>query len=471
MKFLKLLVASLLLMSCSVIAQNKKNVLVFVVDDLGYYDISKHDADFYETPNIDQLAEDGLDFNNAYVAHPRCLPSRYALQTGRYPARAGIPSRNENTIKDKKFYDNEVTIGQAFKNNGYHTFFAGKWHLGHKEDEWPQNKGYDINIAGCAAGAPNSYFFPYNVPKNPKKVNKKGHGKIVGLDDGVEGEYLTDRLTDETINFINEDHKDPFFIMLCHYGVHTPFQAKKEHIKKYKAKLEGVTFEGPEYTLQDGYTKMHQNNVVYGAMVESVDESLGRVVKALKDKGLYDNTIIVFTSDHGGLSNRGVNNKRELATSNLPLRAGKGHTYEGGTKVPLIFAGAKITKKHTTDQVTTNTDLYPTLLDLCDLDLIPSEHKDGKSIKTEIQKGKTTDRTLFWHSSRARPKSTGDTNCTVVRDGNLKMSYFYDDDHYELYDLSKDPFEKTNLIDVNKKDAARLKQLITTWKEEVKATI
>ncbi|WP_082795676.1 sulfatase [Flammeovirga sp. SJP92] len=461
----------LLLFSNVLWAQEKKNVLIFLVDDLGYFDISHHDADFYETPNIDQLAQEGVDFTNAYVAHPRCLPSRYALQTGRYPARAGIPAKNENTIKGKKFYDNEKTIGQAFKDQGYHTYFAGKWHLGHEEDEWPHNKGYDINVAGCAAGAPQSYFYPYNVPKNPKKIGK-GHGKIIGLDEGEEGEYLTDRLTDETIKFLNTDHDGkPFFAVLSHYGVHTPFQAKKKDIKKYKTKLEGMTFEGPEYTKQDGTMKMHQNNPVYGAMVASVDESLGRIVKTLKAKGMYENTIIVFTSDHGGLSNRGLNSNRDLATSNLPLRAGKGHTYEGGTKVPLIFGGAKISKHGVVHQVTTNTDLYPTLLDLCGLNLYPTEHLDGISIKNNIKKGKSEDRTIFWHSPKARPNSTGDIHVTVARDGDFKMMYFYKEERYELYNLKTDPYETKNIYNANDPKSKQMAQMITSWIAETKASI
>ncbi|OHX64774.1 sulfatase [Flammeovirga pacifica] len=472
MKNLKLIFLAIILSVGSVSAQDQKNVIIFLVDDLGYFDISLHDSDFYETPNIDLLAKEGVDFSNAYVAHPRCLPSRYALQTGRYPARAGIPARNENTKKGKKFYDNEKTIGQAFQEQGYHTFFIGKWHLGHDEDEWPQNKGYDINIAGGSAGAPKSYFYPYNTPKNPKKANKKGHGEILGLEDGKEGEYLTDRLTDETVKFINMDHEGkPFFAVLSHYGVHTPFEAKQDGVKKYRQKVKGMTFEGPEYTKKDGYTKMHQNNPTYAAMVQSVDESLGRVVKELKDKGMYENTIIVFTSDHGGLSNRGEGNNRELATSNLPLRAGKGHTFEGGTKVPLIFGGAKITKHKEIDQVTTNTDLYPTLLELCDLNIFPTEHLDGISIKNNIVKGKTQDRLLFWHSARARLKSTGDNFCTVVRDGDLKMFHFFKEDVYEVYNLKNDPSEESNIYDANDKKHIELKKAIELWRKEVKASL
>jgi arylsulfatase A-like enzyme len=440
----------------------KKNVLVIVIDDLGYNDLSIHGSKFYETPNIDKLTEAGTEFHNAYVAHPRCLPSRFAIQTGKFPAREQIPGKNNKLGTD------DTSIGQAFKDNGYHTFFAGKWHLGHNPEDWPQNKGYDINKGGCAAGAPRSYFYPYNESKN-KKVSGK-HKEIVGLEDGKPGEYLTDRLTEETIKFINMDHGGkPFFAMLCHYGVHTPFQAPDTIIKKYKNKRKTMTFEGPEIILKDGETKTHQNNAVYAAMIETVDESLGKLMKVLEEKGLLDNTIVVFTSDHGGLSNRGVGNKRKLATSNLPLRAGKGHVYEGGTKVPFIIYDKDLTKKDC-NEVTVNTDIYPTLLDLCGLSLLPEQHLDGVSMKPYLTENKElTDRTLFWHSPRARPHSTGDHNCTAVRVGKYKLIDYYDSGDLELYDLEKDPYETTNLAEKDKKLTKKLLKEINTWKKEINA--
>jgi len=343
----------------STTAQKKKNIVVFLVDDLGYHDLSFTGSKLYETPHVDKLAEKGVVFTNAYVSHPRCVPSRFAIQTGKFPAREKVPGKFSGLSAKEK------SIGQAFKDNGYITFFAGKWHLGKDSTEWPQNRGYDINIAGCSAGAPRSYFFPYNVSKN-RKVSGK-HGEINELDNGKDGEYLTDRLTNETIKFIKQEHNKPFFVMLAHYGVHTPFQAPDSIIKKYRKKLKTMTFEGPEYLERDGQTKVHQDNAVYAAMIETVDVSLGKIMQALEEKGILDNTIIVFTSDHGGLSNRG--NNRRLATSNLPLRAGKGHVYEGGIKVPFIIYDKNF-KKSTCEQVTVNTDIYPTLLDLCGLPLV-----------------------------------------------------------------------------------------------------
>lgn len=443
-------------------AKHQKNVLVILIDDLGYYDLSSHGSEFYETPNIDKLAQMGTEFHHAYVAHPRCLPSRYALQTGKFPAREQIPGKNSQLGPD------DVSIGQAFKNHGYHTFFAGKWHLGHNPENWPQNKGYDINKGGCSAGAPRSYFYPYNESRN-KKVSGK-HKEIVGLEDGKPGEYLTDRLTEETIKFINMDHDGkPFFAMLCHYGVHTPFEAPQKIVKKYKEKLKNMSFEGPEIIIKDGETKTHQNNAVYAAMIETVDESLGKIMKVLKEKGLLDNTIVVFTSDHGGLSNRGVGNKRKLATSNLPLRAGKGHVYEGGTKVPLVIYDPDV-KTVSCNEVTINTDLYPTLLDLCGLELMPRQHLDGISMKPFMtDQSDLSDRTLYWHSPRARPHSTGDHNCTAVRVGKYKLIDYYDQQKLELYNLEKDPYEEDNLADKMPELTQKLLNQINDWKKSVHA--
>ena len=406
----------------------------------------------------------GIEFTNAYVAHPRCLPSRYAIQTGKFPARAQIPAMTEIMPLS------EITIGQAFKRNGYHTFFAGKWHLGKDVKYWPQNRGYDINKGGCASGAPISYFYPYNELKGDKYQTGSGkHLKIIGLDEGgIEGEYLTDRLTRETISFINNNSGEPFFAMLCHYGVHTPFEAPKEIIEKYDKKLKGLTFEGPEYLEKDGQTKRHQDNVVYAAMIETVDKSLGQIVNALKEKGILDNTIIVFTSDHGGLSNRG--NNRPLATSNLPLRAGKGHVYEGGIKVPFIIYNHDMPSGTRCDEITVNTDIYPTLLDLCGLPMLPEQHLDGMSMKSFMEGEPVFDRTLFWHSPKGRPVQTGDHTCSAVRMGHYKLINYYKENRIELYDLKKDPYELNDLSKTDKELMQKLLNRLNIWKRDINAS-
>jgi arylsulfatase A-like enzyme len=441
-------------------SKDKPNIILFLVDDLGYYDLSCTGSNFYETPNVDKLASSGIQFANAYVSHPRCTPSRYAIQTGKYPARVGIPGRPEHMELG------ETTVAEVLQKSGYTTFFAGKWHLGETETHWPQNQGYDINVGGCSAGAPPSYFYPYNAALADSKQDRK----IVGLEKGVKGEYITDRLTDETLKFIRSHKNKPFFAVLAHYAVHTPLQAKMEKISKYEKKLESMNFEGPEYIMKDGNTKMRQDNAIYAAMIESMDESLGKLVNALKQEKLYENTVIVFTSDHGGLSNRGAKNKRPLATSNLPLRAGKGHLYEGGVKFPfIVYYPGVVRPGKTTNQLTINTDIFPTLLDIAAIPLQPQNHIDGVSMLSAMKGGKPFERKLLWHSPVGRPESTGDENASAIRIGDYKLIDYYDAQKMELYDLSADPYETTNLMTTEKELGISLHKKLETWKKDINA--
>ncbi len=457
----KLFISLLVFTALALSAQEKTNVILFLVDDLGYHDLGITGSELYETPNIDALAESGMSFDNAYASHPRCVPSRYGIQTGKYPARGHVPG-GKGSLKVEDY-----TIGEAFNEAGYTTFFAGKWHLGKNEEEWPQNQGYDYNVAGCSAGAPISYFYPYNV-KSDKK-DKSNHKRIVGLEEGEEGEYLTDRLTDETVQFIMEHKDEPFFAMLSHYGVHTPFQAKEEIIRKYKKKVKTLIFDGPELIDKDGQTKMYQDNAVYAAMIESVDESLGKIIETLKATGLMENTVIVFTSDHGGLSNRGINNNRRLATSNLPLRAGKGHLLEGGIRVPfIVYWPGNVAPGSTSGQVTVNIDIYPTLLEIAG---IQNQNKDidGISIVSSLKAENSVERTLFWHSPLARPSSTGDRNSTAVRQGDYKLVDWYDDGMVGLYNLKEDISEANDLSEKMPEKTAEMLGLINNWRKKVNA--
>jgi arylsulfatase A-like enzyme len=452
-------------------AQNKTtkkpNVIFFLVDDFGWKDTSYNGSDFYETPNIDKLANESMRFNQAYAAHPRCVPSRYAMITGKYPARVGIPSKwSKNNGKFKK---SEFGIAKAFKEDGYATFFAGKWHLANDE-VYPEDEGFDFNYGGGHAGAPTSYFYPYNEPKNRKKTGKEKH--IQNLDDAEEGDYLSDHLTKKTLNFIKNHQNKPFFVYLSHYGVHTPFEGKNEYKKKYKNKLNKMpTYTGPEYIRvgNTGETKAHQDNVTYAAMIQSIDDSLEKIVELLNELNIADNTIIVFTSDHGGLSNRG--NTRGLATSNLPLRAGKGHNYEGGIRIPMFVYWPGVTKNSTTNAIITGTDYYPTLLEMANIPLHPEQHLDGVSF-AGVLKGNTVDnneRAVFWHSPMSRPTSTGDTPNTTVRKGNYKLLDFYEEGYVELYDISKDIGETHDLSKEMPKLTAELYTLIVDWRKEVNA--
>ncbi|SNR79843.1 Arylsulfatase A [Lutibacter agarilyticus] len=461
------------LFSCN--AQNKTkqpNVIFFLVDDFGWMDTSYQGSQFYETPNIDKLAHEGMRFNQAYSAHPRCVPSRFAMITGKYPAREGIPGKGGQD--SGKLKSSEFGIAKAFKQEGYVTFFAGKWHLA-SDEVYPEDEGFDYNFGGGHAGAPKSYFYPYNTIKN----NKSGNGKeknIEGLDDAVEGEYLSDHLTRKTVNFIKENKDKPFFVYLSHYGVHTPFEGKKELEKIYEQKLkENPVPEGPEFATiwkNTGETKLYQDNVTYAAMIQSIDESLGKLNAVLKELNLDENTIIVFTSDHGGLSNRG--NNRPIATSNLPLRAGKGHNYEGGIRVPMFVKWPGVTKENsTTDVVITGTDYYPTLVDMANLAPQPQQYIDGVSF-SEVLKGnkiENEERAIFWHSPIPRPINTGDTSNTTVRKGDYKLLDFYEDGYVELYNIKNDLGETTNLAESMPEKTKELKQLIVDWRKKVNAYV
>lgn len=430
------------------------NVVFFLVDDLGYHDLSMTGSDLYETPHIDALAGAGLFLDQAYAAYPRCVPSRYAMMSGIHPTRAESLGEYPGKMRPST-----MTMAEALKKHGYSTFFAGKWHIGKNETEFPQAQGFDVNIAGGSAGAPGSYFPPYD--------NDRGMTgpRVLNNDENL---YLTDVLTDRTVAFIEENDDKPFFVYLSHYAVHTPIQGKKNLVEKYAEKARGIEYDSPEYvTGPDGRQLCRQNNAAYAAMVQSVDESLGRIVDTLTDRGLYDSTIIIFSSDHGGLSNSGVNNLRELATSNLPLRAGKGHMYEGGIRVPVVVRWPGGTKAGTrADFPITGMDYFPSVLEMLGLPLQPENHLDGVSFVPGIrgQSGFNADRSFFWYSDRGRLGSTGDRNAAVIRKGPYKLLQFFNEDQVELYDLSTDPYEKHNLAGERPKLRDALLEELLQWK-------
>lgn len=423
----------------SALAAKQPNILIFLVDDLGARDLACYDSEFYESPAIDQLAATGQRYTQAYSAHPRCVPSRYGFFTGRFPARDGCPGNTYNIAAEV------TTLGEAMQAGGYRTFYTGKWHLGKKPAEMPSAQGFEISIAAGAAGAPRSYFAPYNQSRN--RHHKAA--KIPDLEDASDGEYLNERLTDETIQFLTSHQASasdqPFFAILSHYAVHTPIEAKEEDIHYFAEKLGERTKE--TFLNKDGSTKEHQDNPSYAAMIRSTDQSLGHVMESLAKLGFLENTLIIFTSDHGGLSNRGVDNKRKLATSNLPLRAGKGHLYEGGIRVPFIVRWPGVTQSGSeSDAIVTGTDVYATCLEAAGLPLQPDDHVDSVSILPAIR-GEAFERSpILWHSPRPRPTSTGDTAASALRAGNYKiMKFYFPEVHYELYDLDQDPYEENDL--------------------------
>ncbi|MBR8536395.1 sulfatase [Carboxylicivirga sediminis] len=453
---LRTLIAGLLIGGLFCACQNSQqkqppNIIFFLADDLGWADVGYNGSQFYETPNIDQLAKEGMVFTNAYATHPRCVPSRYSIITGKYPARAQMPGPGEGKLNvrpgdEGKLKANEQTIASALKEAGYATFFAGKWHLA-TSGTLPQDVGFDVNIAGGHAGSPISYFYPYN--EGPQKGKK---APIEGLEDGVEGQYLTDHLTDNTIGWLKQQHEEqpeqPFFAFVSHYAVHEPLHGKPEHVEKFRNKLLTMSYEGEAFIDEGtGTTKMHQDDPEYAALIYSMDESLGRILKTVEEMGEADNTVLIFFSDNGGLSNRGFNPRR-VATSNQPLRAGKGHLYEGGIREPMIVKWpGKILAGSQSEHIVIGTDFFPTILDIAGRELLPQAHLDGKSFNVELQGNseQNADRPVFWHSPVSRPHATGDINSSAIRQGNYKLIDFYDEKRVELYDLSTDLEEKNDL--------------------------
>ena len=446
-----------LFFSCSEKKQQPPNFVFILVDDLGWADVKcNYPASFYDTPNIDGLAKNGIRFTQAYAAHPVCSPTRAALMTGKHPNKVGItdwiPGHNPDDKPLLGPHDNhelaleEVTIAEKLKEAGYNTCFIGKWHLGN-EGYFPENQGFGINIGGHHRGSPpGGYYSPY---KNPK------------LTDGPEGEYLTNRLTDESIRFIQNNRKNPFFLYLAFYTVHTPIQAAKSHFKKYREKREQMGFAEVPYKKEgEGWTKLVQEDPAFASMVAAMDENVGRIVETLKKEGLQENTWIIFTSDNGGLSTRFTKN---APTSNGPLRAGKGWCYEGGIRVPLIIAGPEVANPGSvSEQPAVSMDYFTTILKLAGIN---HEQNDGINLVPLIKEEATIDRdVLFWHyphyhGSAWKPGS-------ALRKGDWKLVVHYEDNRIELFNLKNDPGETKDISGSNPEKLNELKKLLDRKLEE-----
>lgn len=458
-KFSKLFFSiCILLVSNSIVSQTKPNILIIHTDDLGYHDLSITGSQLYDTPEIDKLATESVQFTNAYSSYPRCTPSRYGMMTATYPVNenkgymGGIPE-NKNFIKQ-------------FDKAGYNTYYVGKWHVGEGESS-AKGFGYTETYASGGAGGVASRSYPFNV--NKKGVVPARYTPVPNIEeDGNEGDFSTDLLTDAAINFIKNNPKNkPFLAVLAFYAVHTPIEAKPEEIARNKKQLTTIDFGNvPAYKFGDGRQKMRQDSPAYAGMVENVDENVAKILNTLKEMGIEDNTIIVFSSDHGGLSNSGTENKRELATTNYPLRAGKGWLYEGGIRVPLFVKwGNNFTPRVDDKSIILGMDLFPTLLDLALNDKI--EDIDGKSYKKILKdKEDWKDRTVFWNELKSRPSSTGDNNASVIRSGDYKLLYFLNSDVVELYNLKDDEGELNDLSKKMPEKTEEMMVLLTAWKEE-----
>lgn len=442
-------------------AQKKPNIILFLVDDLGWSDITSFGGStYYETPNIDKLARNGVKFTSAYAGSTLCSPTRASLMTGKSPGRLHITHAipilgylrmdegKATPLKDADYVMNlpleETTIAEALKTAGYATASIGKWHVSDEEAYFPQYQGFDINIGGNGHGNTGNYFYPYDNKWRMSKAHPFMEWKT--LPDGKEGEYITDRLTSESLKFMEDNVKKvkPFFLYLAHYAVHTPIQAPKELIAKYQKK--------PVDSLRG------HNNPGYAAMIETVDQSMGELVKKLKELGISDNTIIIFTSDNGGMGK---------VTKNYPFRGNKGNFYEGGIRIPLFINWPGVTKTTVTDVPVITADLYPTILKMASLPLMPKQHLDGLSLSPLLKGGSAPKRNdLFWHfpnySGEGHPNPS--SPLSVIRHGDYKLIESLENGSLELYDLRADPRETKNLAASKPNIAKIMQKKLVAWR-------
>lgn len=428
-------------------ADSRPNVIVIMADDLGWMDLHCQGNDLLDTPNLDRLASQGMRFTDAYAAAPVCTPTRAAMMTGQAPARLAItnhaPGNPDYVSKETNLQGadwttylslDHVTIAETLKQAGYATGFIGKWHLSHRpgRDEQgpleprlrPEFQGFDLNIGGCRFGGPPSYFEPYKIPNiTPRR----------------DGDYLPERLADESIEFLRTNRDGPFYLCWWNYSVHYPIQAPAELVKKYKQRA-GI------------------ENPGYAAMIEGMDTSIGRVLDAVDDMGLSENTLLIFTSDNGSLF------------GNKPLRRNKGYLYEGGIRVPWIVRWpGKVTPGTTCDTPVITTDTYPTILEAVGVPIAKDRICDGESIVPLLrQSGSLKRNSLYFHYPNYAFHKQNRLG-SAIRQGKHKLIHWYDDDSTELYDLTDDIGEEVNLASRQPELTAKLREKLGHWLTEVDA--
>jgi len=490
------------------VSEKPLNIVFFLVDDLGWKDVGCYGSRFYETPNIDKLATEGVRFTNAYAACHVCSPTRASILTGKYPAsinltdwltgRRDFPFQKLLNVKINQHLPYNIpTLPKVLKENGYQTAIFGKWHLG--EDSASTNKqGFDLHIPDWNRGWPkNGYYYPFGMK---------------GLEEGTDGDYLTDKLTDKALKYIETNKNKPFFLYLSHFAVHDPIEGRPDLVEKYQKKLikmvppESHPFilegkpgvENPisrtdldEAIDQEEYKgfkvfpnqtvkiKQHQDNVQFAGMVESMDESLGRVLSKLKELEIEDQTVVIFYSDNGGMSaanfwdpEREISEKvldKAYSTSNLPLRGAKGWMYEGGIRVPLIIKWpGKGLQKATCSVPVTSPDFFPTILDMVGINS-QSIASDGLSIAPLVTGEMELYReAIYWHfphySNHGMQSAGG-----AVRSGDFKLLEYYDTGNVQLFNLKEDIGEQNDLSTTEPKKVEELKKMLHNWRESVGA--
>ncbi|MBL6831950.1 MAG: sulfatase [Pirellulales bacterium] len=439
---------SILLIACCLcgpvapaIATDQPHILCIMADDLGWNDLHCQGNRVLRTPHLDGLAKQGLRFTNAYAASPVCSPTRAALMTGLAPARLHITQhgadgkqfwpedrRIQPPASKHELWHETNTLAERLKTKGYTTGFFGKWHLGGDKKYWPMEHGFDVNVGGCGFGGPPTYFDPYRIPTLPPRKP---------------GEYLTDRLADETIAFMRREKANPMFVCLWTYNPHYPFEAPDDLAAHYKGQ------EGPGL-----------KNPIYGGQIEATDRAIGRVLRELDDLGIAEQTLVIFTSDNGGWSG---------ATDNRPLREGKGYLYEGGLRVPLIVRWPNVTEPGAVNATSVVTmDLTATILDAAGVGLVDNDSLDGESLRPLFSGEKLKRDALYFHyphfafHKANRPGS-------AIRSGQYKLILMHDDDSVELFDLENDLGETKNLADAQPVLASKLKDRLKNWLEATKA--
>ena len=501
----------LLIVPLIVVAQTVKrpNIVLFYVDDLGWADVGCYGSTFYDTPNIDALAKSGVRFSDAYAACHVCSPSRASLLSGKYPATINLtdwlPGRRDfpfqkflNVKINQQLPYEETTIAEALKDIGYKTAIIGKWHLG-EDPSNPMAHGFDSHIPDWPKGwpGPGGYIAPFSLK---------------GLEDAKEGVYLTDRLTDEALKYIENNKENPFFLYMSHYAVHDPIEGRKDLVEKYKEKLQKTAENGvAEYILEgnpdnpsnpskeelelliktEAYKpykvlpneivkiKQKQDNVQFAGMVESMDQSLGRIVKKLEDLNIVDNTIVIFYSDNGGMSGANVGNPKRIvpedkqdmaySTSNLPLRGAKGWLYEGGIRVPLIIKWPEKGKQGAVSSLpVTAVDIFPTIMDMVGSPKSVSNDKEGVDISPVLLGKKMKRGPIYWHFphySNHGMQSPGG----AIRDGDYKLLEYFENGTVQLFNLRNDIGEQNDLSKIEIKKTRELKLKLHKWREKVGA--
>jgi arylsulfatase A-like enzyme len=451
-------------------ANNKKplNFVFLLIDDFGWMDFGANNPNcFYETPNIDRLARSGMNFTNGYAANPVCSPTRYSIMTGKYPSRVDATNFfsgkrsgrfNPGELNDKMPIS-EVTLAEALKEHGYKTAFAGKWHLGPDEQYWPESQGFDVNIGGWATGWPRGGFFaPFENPR---------------LKEYPKGSHLPKVLTNESLAILDQCKDSPFLLYLAFYSVHTPLQGREDLIAKYQAKKDKLLSKdeaefGPEEQVWPGAkerrVRIRQCHAVYGAMVEAMDEQIGRVLDKLEQLGITDNTAVILMSDNGGLST-----SEGSPTSNLPLRGGKGWLYEGGIREPFLIRWPGVTKPGSKcDIPVVSTDFYPTILEMAGLPAKNDQHLDGVSLVPLLKGRKKVGRdAIYWHYPHY--SNQGGFPGAAVRVGYWKLIERFEDGRVHLYNLKQDVGERKDLASQHPQRVRRMRKKLHAWYGQVDA--